>query len=178
MSPPEKIGITLPYLTFPYFTLLNSPYLTVPYLTWHYFPLPYLTFTLPYLTLPYLTLPYLTLPYFTLLRLSHSPYLTLPCLQFPNLTLINLTVSYTYPLGIKNQEGKYVIPMPSWSRTVFAAGTKVRYYHEKDLDINTIFIPGPTTEKLIIVVGNLKTIFSVKSMFIAYLLKHCILQLM
>jgi len=54
-------------------------------------------------------------------------------------------------LGIKNQEGKYVIPMPSWSRTVFAAGTKVHYYHEKDLDINTIFIPGPTTEKLIIV---------------------------
>ena len=111
------------------------------------------------MTLPYLTLPYLTLLYFTSPYPLTLPYVTLPCLKFPNLNLINLTVSYTYPLGIKNQEGKYVIPMPSWSRTVFAAGTKVHYYHEKDLDINTIFIPGPTTEKLIIVVRDLKTTF-------------------
>lgn len=54
-------------------------------------------------------------------------------------------------LGIKNKEGKYAIPVPTWSRTVYAAGTKIHYYHEKDYDINTITIPGPTTEDLTVV---------------------------
>ncbi|XP_022792548.1 A disintegrin and metalloproteinase with thrombospondin motifs 6-like [Stylophora pistillata] len=54
-------------------------------------------------------------------------------------------------LGIKNKEGEYAIPMPSWSRTVYAAGTKIQYYHKNSLDINTITIPGPTTEKLTVV---------------------------
>lgn len=60
----------------------------------------------------------------------------------------------TDPLGIKNHEGKYIIPIPSWSRMVYAAGTKVQYYHQTDLDINTVYIPGPTTEKLTIMVGD------------------------
>lgn len=37
---------------------------------------------------------------------------------------------------------------------VYAAGTKVQYYHQTDLDINTVYIPGPTTEKLTIMVGD------------------------
>lgn len=57
-------------------------------------------------------------------------------------------------LGIKDKDDGYVIPIPTWSKTVYAAGTKIHYYHEKDIDINTVYIPGPTTEKLTIVVSN------------------------
>lgn len=35
---------------------------------------------------------------------------------------------------------------------MFAAGTKIHYYHEQDYDINKIYIPGPTTKTLTIVV--------------------------
>lgn len=59
-----------------------------------------------------------------------------------------------YISGIKDKDGKYVIPIPRWSRTVYAAGTKVHYYHEENIDINTVYIPGPTTEKLTIVVRD------------------------
>ncbi|KAJ7351836.1 metalloendopeptidase [Desmophyllum pertusum] len=54
-------------------------------------------------------------------------------------------------LGIKNKDGKYIIEIPSYSRTVYAAGSRIRYYHEDDIDINTVYIPGPTTDKLTIV---------------------------
>jgi len=54
-------------------------------------------------------------------------------------------------LGIKDKDDRYVIPIPTWSKTVYAAGTEIHYYHEKDIDINTVYIPGPTTEKLTIV---------------------------
>lgn len=47
-----------------------------------------------------------------------------------------------------------MIPIPTWSKTVYAAGTEIHYYHEKDIDINTVYIPGPTTEKLTIVVSD------------------------
>lgn len=57
-------------------------------------------------------------------------------------------------LGIKDKDDRYVIPIPRWSKTVYAAGTKVYYYHVKDIDINKVYIPGPTTEKLTIVVSN------------------------
>ena len=57
-------------------------------------------------------------------------------------------------LGIKNKDDRYVIPIPTWSKTVYAAGTEIHYYHEKDIDINTVYITGPTTEKLTIVVSN------------------------
>ena len=60
----------------------------------------------------------------------------------------------TDPLGVKYEDGRYVIPVPSWSRTVFAAGTTISYYHKAPKDINTIRIPGPTTKKLSIVVGD------------------------
>lgn len=56
-------------------------------------------------------------------------------------------------LEVKNKEGRHLIHVPSWqwSRTVFAAGTTIHYYHEAEVDINTIRIPGPTTEKLTVV---------------------------
>ena len=57
-------------------------------------------------------------------------------------------------LGIKDKDDRYVIPIPTWSQKVYAAGTEIHYYHEKDIDINTVYIPGPTTEKLTIVVSN------------------------
>lgn len=57
-------------------------------------------------------------------------------------------------LGIKDKDDRYVIPIPTWSKTVYAAGTEIHYYHEKDIDINTVYIPGPTTEKLTIVVSD------------------------
>ena len=59
-------------------------------------------------------------------------------------------------LEVKNKEGRRLIHVPSWkwSRTVFAAGTTIHYYHEADVDINTIRIPGPTTEKLTVVVSD------------------------
>jgi len=57
-------------------------------------------------------------------------------------------------LGIKDQGDRYVIPIPTWSKMAYAAGTEIHYYHEKDIDINTVYIPGPTTEKLTIVVSN------------------------
>ena len=60
----------------------------------------------------------------------------------------------TYLLGIKNKDGKYIIEIPSYSRTVYAAGSRIRYYHEDNIDINTVYIPGPTTDKLTIVVGS------------------------
>lgn len=59
-----------------------------------------------------------------------------------------------YISGIKDKNGKYLIPVPQWSKTVYAAGTKIHYYHEKDIDINTVYIPGPSTEKLTIVVSD------------------------
>ena len=64
-------------------------------------------------------------------------------------TLIDLS-------GVKNKDGRRLIHVPSyqWSRTVFAAGTTIHYYHEANFDINTISIPGPTTEKLTVVVSD------------------------
>lgn len=62
--------------------------------------------------------------------------------------------------GIKDKEGKYVIPIPRWSKMVYAAGTKVHYYHQKEIDINKVFIPGPTTEKLTIVVSDVFRYYS------------------
>lgn len=65
-------------------------------------------------------------------------------------------ILYAHLLEVKNKEGRRLIHVPSWewSRTVFAAGTTIHYYHEADVDINTIRIPGPTTEKLTVVVSD------------------------
>ncbi|XP_068687209.1 A disintegrin and metalloproteinase with thrombospondin motifs 6-like isoform X1 [Montipora foliosa] len=54
-------------------------------------------------------------------------------------------------LGVKNWEGNYIIRIPSWSRTVFTAGTKVHYYHESAIYLDKVYIPGPTTKNLTIV---------------------------
>ena len=64
-------------------------------------------------------------------------------------TLIDLS-------GVKNKDEKRLIHVPSfrWSRAVFAAGTTIHYYHKAEFDINTISIPGPTTEKLTVVVSD------------------------
>jgi len=57
-------------------------------------------------------------------------------------------------LGIKDKDDSYVIRIPTWSKTVYVAETEINYYHEKEIDINTVYIPGPTTEKLTMVVSN------------------------
>lgn len=64
--------------------------------------------------------------------------------------------THIHLLEVKNKEGRRLIHVPSWkwSRTVFAAGTTIHYYHEADVDINTIRIPGPTTEKLTVLVSH------------------------
>ncbi|XP_048588217.1 A disintegrin and metalloproteinase with thrombospondin motifs 18 isoform X2 [Nematostella vectensis] len=53
-------------------------------------------------------------------------------------------------LGIQNSDGVYLISLPSWSTTVYAAGTKIVYEHNENLYRDRILIEGPTTEKLLL----------------------------
>ena len=55
-------------------------------------------------------------------------------------------------------DGSWVIPMPSWSTEIKAAGTTVRYTHKAAQYADRIYIEGPTTEKLkLMVCRQLKT---------------------
>ena len=56
--------------------------------------------------------------------------------------------------GIKDHlTGKYIISLPSWSRTVYYKGTKIEYSHNDNLYADEIKLDGPTTEPLRVVVS-------------------------
>jgi hypothetical protein len=57
--------------------------------------------------------------------------------------------------GIQNQQKSYLIPVPSWSKTITAAGSKIIYKHDASLFKDTIDIDGPTTEPLLIQVCHM-----------------------
>lgn len=54
---------------------------------------------------------------------------------------------------MKDKDGHYVYNVPSWSTTRVAAGSKIVYHKQKNADKDTLYIKGPTTEPLQILVG-------------------------
>lgn len=56
-------------------------------------------------------------------------------------------------IGIQNIKGEYLINLPSWSRTVYKAGTKIQYIRKSGPDNDEIIIPGPVNQPLKLVVS-------------------------
>ena len=50
-------------------------------------------------------------------------------------------------------EEEYLINLPSWSKTIEAAGTTISYIHEDNKYQDRIYIPGPTTREIKLVVS-------------------------
>ena len=50
-------------------------------------------------------------------------------------------------------KGQYLISLPSWSTTVYKAGAKISYIHDDNKYRDELFISGPLTEELELVVG-------------------------
>ena len=74
-----------------------------------------------------------------------------PALRLDGLVL--LLITFVVP-GIKSiSPSKYLVPVPSWTRTFYAAGTSILHTMTKYVDAERIFIKGPTTEKLYGIVG-------------------------
>lgn len=55
-------------------------------------------------------------------------------------------------LGIQDKDGKYLINLPAWTRSVYKAGTRITYIHNENQYNDEIIIPGPATEELRLVV--------------------------
>lgn len=67
--------------------------------------------------------------------------------------VVLLLITFVVP-GIKSiSPSKYIVPVPSWTRTFYAAGTSILHTMTKYVDAERIFIKGPTTEKLDGIVG-------------------------
>ena len=65
------------------------------------------------------------------------------------LKLLNVIyILLSYFAGIQNTEGEYMIQLPSWSRTIEAAGTTITYIHEDNRYADRIYIPGPIQYEL------------------------------
>jgi hypothetical protein len=50
-------------------------------------------------------------------------------------------------------DGKYLISLPTYSKTVYKAGTKISYIHKSSKFKDEIIIPGSIQENLELVVG-------------------------
>ena len=55
--------------------------------------------------------------------------------------------------AVQDKNGKYIFRVPSWNAATTAAGTDVYLYHGANVFQDRIYIPGPTTEPLHIVVS-------------------------
>ncbi|CAB4001536.1 A disintegrin and metallo ase with thrombospondin motifs 6 [Paramuricea clavata] len=51
-------------------------------------------------------------------------------------------------IGVRNMDGKYLISLPTYSKTVYKAGTKISYIHKSSKFKDEIIIPGPIQENL------------------------------
>ena len=51
-------------------------------------------------------------------------------------------------IGVQNTEGEYLINLPTWSKTIEAAGTTITYIHEDNRYADRIYIPGPIQYEL------------------------------
>ena len=56
--------------------------------------------------------------------------------------------------GVRDKEGEYVISLPTYSRTVVFAGTKIVYTREQTQYNDKVKIEGPTTAVIQIVVST------------------------
>lgn len=69
--------------------------------------------------------------------------------------IININLEYFLPFsGIQDENGKYLIPMPTWSsKVIYNAGTRIFYNNDYESP-DRLEIEGPTNMILKIVVGN------------------------
>ena len=55
--------------------------------------------------------------------------------------------------GVKDNSDTYLIELPTWSKSVTAAGTKISLIHEANQFKDTLYVLGPTTEPIKVVVS-------------------------
>jgi hypothetical protein len=55
-------------------------------------------------------------------------------------------------IGVQDLKGEYILKLPSWSKTVYKAGTRIKYIRKANLYNDEIIIPGPVNQQLKLVV--------------------------
>ena len=58
-----------------------------------------------------------------------------------------------FPAGVQNMKGQYLFNLPTFSTTVHAVGTIIKFVREGQFYAEEITIPGPITEPIKIVVS-------------------------
>ena len=68
--------------------------------------------------------------------------------------IMMIMVNLTYVVaGVRNNDSAYLIELPTWSTTVVAAGTKITLVHEANQYKDELYIVGPITEPVKVVVS-------------------------